>query len=83
MSTLESMHRLVAKHPMVQAELFILMETLLHSELLCMQGVFLGSIGMNLEGSWSLGAAKSMPKIEDEWASTSEPGLANFVRAGL
>ena len=74
MQNLQAMHMLVATHPMVQANLFLLMNRILHTELLCTQGVFLGRRTFNSFIS---------PPIEDDWASTSEPGIANFVRSGL
>ena len=77
MQTLQAMHMLVATHPMVQANFLLLMENLLHTELLCTQGVFLGRRGFGGASNFRC------PPIEDDWASTSEPGIANFVRSGL
>ena len=41
MPTLQAMHRALAKHPMLQVELFLLLDDLVHTELCCMNG-FIG-----------------------------------------
>ncbi len=41
MPTLQAMHRVLAKHPMLQSELFRLLDQLVHTELCCMN-VFIG-----------------------------------------
>ena len=41
MPTLQAMHRALAKHPMLQVELFLLLDDLVHVELCCMHG-FIG-----------------------------------------
>ena len=42
MGTLQDMHKNLAKHPMLQAELFLLLDALVHEHLLCTHA-FLGS----------------------------------------
>ena len=74
MPTLQRMHQLVARHPTLQANLFLLMEKLVITELLCIQGAFIGNI--------QLGSLEQLPsryEVEDEYASNGEPGLANFA----
>ena len=36
MPTLQAMHRALAKHPMLQVELFLLLDELVHTHLCCM-----------------------------------------------
>ena len=75
MPTLQEMHRALAKHPMIQAELFLLLDKLVHAELLCMTAF--------------CGKAKyanfhcTVPPQDDDFASTGEPGIANFPRSAL
>ena len=74
MPTLQRMHQLVARHPTLQANLFMLMEKLVITELLCIQGAFIGN--------FQLGSLEQLPsryEVEDEYASNGEPGLANFA----
>ena len=47
MPTLQSMHKLVARHPTLQANFFLLMEQLVITELLCIQGAFIGKVNMD------------------------------------
>ena len=42
MPTLQAMHRAVAKHPMLQVEVFLLLDDLVHTELCCMKA-FIGA----------------------------------------
>jgi len=76
MPTLQAMHRELAKHPMLQAELFLLMDKITHRELLCMNA-FLG----NYKYGDDTGALE--PYQEDDLASTMEIGLAEFPRSAL
>ena len=74
MPTLQRMHQLVARHPTLQANLFLLMERLVITELLCIEGAFIGK--------YQLGSLEQLPsryEVEDEYASNGEPGLANFA----
>ena len=74
MPTLQRMHQLVARHPTLQANLFLLMERLVITELLCIQGAFIGNFQLG-----SLEQAPGRYEVEDEYASNGEPGLANFT----
>ena len=76
MPTLRDMHRVVAAHPTIQARLFLLLETVLLTELLGVQDAFIGKRGFR-------GSMNSKPphcaSFEDDYASNGEPGLANFA----
>ena len=74
MPTLQRMHQIVARHPVIQARLFMLMERLTHHELLCGHRVVLGSVGLE-----SPDPKCSMFQLEDDYASDGQPGLANFM----
>ena len=74
MPTLQSMHQLVTRHPTLQAHLFLLMEKLVITELLCIQGARIGRVNLQ-----SLDNNPSFYEAEDDIASTGEPGLANFA----
>ena len=60
MPTLQAMHRALAKHPMLQVQLFLLMDDLVHSELLCMKSF----IGLTKYGHRNVEPAR-----EDDFAS--------------
>ena len=60
MPTLQAMHKLVARHPTLQASLFVLMEKLVITELLCMHGAFIGKVKLE-----SLDRAPSHYEVED------------------
>ena len=72
MPTLQAMHRALAKHPMLQVELFLLLDDLVHTELCCM-GAF---IGVRRYGC-------RQPVREDDFASTIQIGIAQFPRSAL
>ena len=80
MPTLRDMHRIVAAHPTIQARLFLLLEGVLLTEMLCVQDAFIGEVSLNV-------VPNSMPprctSYEDDYASNGEPGLANFATALL
>ena len=79
MPTLRDMHRIIAAHPSVQAKLFLLSERVLLEELLGIQGAFIGSLAL-------AAGSEGLPNVhmyEDDFASSGEPGLANFVAALL
>ena len=75
MPTLQTMHRALAKHPMLQVDLFLLMDSLVHTELLCMNA-FLG------EYRYSSCPHRGPPQ-EDDFASTLQIGIAELPRAAL
>ena len=60
MPTLEAMHKLVARHPTLQANLFLLMEKLVITELLCIHGAYIGKVKLE-----SLDRAPSQYEVED------------------
>ena len=74
MPTLQAIHRALAKHPALQARLFLLLDELVHRELLCMSD-FIGRRGS--------GTSRRGPGREDDDASTCEIGLAQLPRSGL
>ena len=78
MPPLRTMHRLVAKHPSIQARLFLLFEQLVVTELLCIDVAYIGKA--------ALGKLEPRPSPflkEDDYASDGWPGLANFATAML
>ena len=75
MPTLQAMRKALAKHPMKQAELFLLLDELVHRCLLCATA-FCGWINCFSERA-------SPAKYDDDYASTGFPGIANFVRSLL
>ena len=75
MCTLREMHRHVAKHPSIQAELFLLMEECVQTELLCVRNAFMGRKSLAGQVDW--------PEIEDDYATTGEPGIGNILRSLL
>ena len=77
MPTLRNMHRIVAAHPTIQAKLFLLLEKVLMTEMLCIHGAFIGRFGMNSAG------LPAVHTFEDDYASNGEPGLANFATSVL
>ena len=80
MPTLRDMHRIVAAHPTIQARLFIHLERVLMTELLCIQGAFIGFVALDTMNDSGLPGVHS---YEDDYASNGEPGLANFATAVL
>ena len=75
MPTLQAMHRGLAKHPYIQVRLFLLLDELVHCELLC-TSAFIGQREYLHEYTWE-------PTREDDFASTGEIGIARFVRSAL
>ena len=73
MPTLQAMHRAVAKHPMLQVEVFLLLDDLVHTELCCMSAF----IGERRYGQ------RNRPSQEDDFATTGEHGIAQFPRSAL
>ena len=74
MPTLQAMHRALAKHPMLQVRLFLLMDELVHSELLCMKAFI---------GKTKYGHRDAEPAREDDFASTGQIGIAEIPRSAL
>ena len=75
MPTLQAMHRSLAKHPYIQVRLFLLLDELVHTELLCTHA-FIGLRGYSVRHAGG-------PTQEDDFASTGEIGIAHFVRSAL
>jgi len=74
MPTLQAMHRALAKHPMLQVRLFLLMDELVHSELLCMKAFI---------GQKKYGHRDAEPTREDDFASNGQIGIAEIPRSAL
>ena len=74
MPTLQTMHRALAKHPMLQVELFLLLDELVHSELCCMNAF----IGKRKYGIYGVRHFR-----EDDFATTGEIGISQFPRSAL
>jgi hypothetical protein len=74
MPTLQAMHRALAKHPMLQVRLFLLMDELVHSELLCMEAFI---------GLTKYGHRDAEPTREDDFASNGQIGIAEIPRSAL
>ena len=72
MPTLQRMHQIVARHPVIQARLFMLMERLTHHELLCGHRAVLGSVALE-----SPDPKISMFELEDDYASEASPYWQN------
>ena len=74
MPTLQTMHRALAKHPMLQVELFLLLDELVHRDLCCMNAFI---------GVRRYGIRDKAPVREDDFASTIQIGIAQFPRSAL
>ena len=74
MPTLQAMRWALAKHPMLQERLFLLMDELAHSELLCTSGVI---------GKTEYSHRDAEPDREDDFAWTGETGIAEIPRSAL
>ena len=74
MPCLRDIHRALAKHPVLQARLYLLLDELVHVELLCMSA-FIGVRGY--------GTTRRGPGREDDYATTCQIGIAQLVRSGL
>ena len=72
MPTLREMHRALAKHPALQARVFLLLDELVHAELLGTKA-FLGSKNY----------AMKQPAREDDYSTLCQIGIAQLVRSGL
>ena len=76
MPTLQEMHKIVAARPMVQANLFLLLDALTHQHLLCARRVFIGRRKYDPTYRWS-----REPYVEDDFSSSGDFGVVGFVRA--
>ena len=74
MPCLKEIHKALAKHPVLQARLYLLLDELVHRELLCMSAF----IGVQGYGSTLCG-----PGREDDYATTCQIGLAQLPRCAL
>jgi len=74
MVTLKRMHEVVASHPSIQARLFLLLEELTITELLCSTGAFIGNHSFE-----SKDYGIHFHQREDEYMTNGSPGLANFL----
>ena len=74
MPALQAMHRALAKHPMLQVELFLLLDDLVHTELCCMEAFI---------GKTRYGIRDKQPVREDDFASSIQIGIAQFPRSAL
>ena len=59
------MHRIVAAHPTIQARLSIHLEGVLMTELLCIQGAFIGSVAL---GAMNESGLPDVHSYEDDYA---------------
>ena len=75
MPTSQDMHKMVAAHPMTQANLFMLLDALTHQHLLCVRNVFLGRRKYDPCYHW-----QREPPTEDDFASTGDFGVAGMAR---
>ena len=75
MPTSQAMHKMVAAHPMTQANLFLLLDALTHQHLLCVRNVFLGHRKYDPSYQW-----QKEPPTEDDFASTGDFGIAGLAR---
>ena len=76
MPTSQEMHRIVAARPMIQANLFLLLDALTHNHLLGARRVFLGKRKYDSNYRWA-----KEPYVEDDFSSSGDVGVAGFVRA--
>ena len=75
MPTLQAVHRELAKHPMLQADLFLFLDGLVHTDLLCINA-WCGKKKYGMQ-------RRPQHKIEDDFASTAQLGIAHFPRSAL
>ena len=78
MPTSQRVHRLLARHPSLQATFFLFMERLAITQLLCMEGADIGSVWLG-----PADRAGYQFKKEDRYASNGQPGLANFATSAI
>ena len=75
MPTSQDMHKMVAAHPMTQANLFMLLDALTHQHVVCVRNVFLGRRKYDPCCHW-----QREPPTEDDFASTGDFGVAGVAR---
>ena len=78
MPTSQEMHKIVAKQPMVQANLFLLLDALTHQHILCARTVFLGKQKYDPTSRW-----QNEPYCEDDFSSSGDLGIAGLIHAVL
>ena len=78
MPTLQRMHQIVARHPTIQARLFLLMERLTITELVCCTRAMIGKHDLR-----SGDVQSHFFEFEDDYVSNGMPGLANFTTSLL
>ena len=76
MPTSQEMHKIVATRPMVQANLFLLLDAISHQNLVCARRVFLGRQKYDPCYRWV-----NEPLVEDDFTSTGDLGISAFYRA--
>ena len=75
MPTSQEMHKMVAAHPMTQANLFLLLDALAHQHLVCVRNMFLGKQKYDPTSNW-----RQEPPMEDDFASTGDFGISGLAR---
>ncbi len=78
MPTSQRVHRLFSQRPSLQARFFLRMERVVITELLCMEGAYIGDTWLGPPDR----AAHQFQK-EDDYAPNGQPGLANFATCML
>ena len=76
MPTSQEMHKIVATRPMVQANLFLLLDAITHQNLLCARRVFLGRRKYDPCFRWA-----REPPTEDDFTSSGDFGVSAFLRS--
>ena len=76
MPTSQQMHKIVAKHPIIQMNLFLLLDALTHQHLLCARNAFIGRRKYDLSYR-----PTNEPTIEDGFATNGDLGVASLLRA--
>ena len=76
MPTSQEMHRNVAARPMIQCQLFLLLDAVAHNNIVCTRRVFLGKTKYDPNYKWA-----REPPVEDDFASTGDLGVSGFVRS--
>ena len=75
MPTSQDMHKIVALRPMIQADLFLLLDALTHVNLLATMRVYLGKQRYDANFKWD-----REPYVEDDYKSNGDLGIAALVR---
>ena len=69
------MRKIVALRPMIQANLFLLLDALAHAHLLATRRIFLGKQRYDANFKWA-----REPYCEDDYKSNGDLGIAGLVR---